>query len=71
MSSSSAPNASAPGLYEIDFHLWTERQARALREGRASEIDWLNVAEEIESLGRSDRRALVAHLEILLAHLLK
>ena len=58
-------------LYETDFHKWAAEQARAIRDGRVSAIDWDNVAEEIESLGRRDRRALENHLEILIAHLLK
>lgn len=46
--------------YDEDFFLWTQAQAEALREaGRAgvnASVDWENVAEEIESLGRRDRR---------------
>ena len=58
-------------LYERNFYEWTHMQARALRQLNASQIDWDNVAEEIESLGRKDRRALKSHLEVLMAHLLK
>lgn len=58
-------------LYERDFYSWTEEQSRALRESRWDDLDWENLAEEIESVGRNDRRALVSHLEVLLAHLLK
>jgi hypothetical protein len=43
--------AAAENLYEADFHRWSEEQARAIRERRAGEVDWENVAEEIESLG--------------------
>src|SRR5438128_176130 len=48
-------------LYEQDFVLWTEAQAKALREaavGGNTPLDWENLAEEIESLGRSERREL-------------
>ena len=61
----------AGSLYETDFHRWADEQARAVREGRGTDVDWENVAEEIESLGRSDRHALHNHLENLIAHLLK
>jgi Domain of unknown function DUF29 len=57
--------------YDSDFHLWSQTQAAAIREGRFAEIDLENVAEEIESLGRSDRREIKSRLEILLIHLLK
>jgi Domain of unknown function DUF29 len=45
-------------LYEKDFALWLEEQALALKERRAAELDWDNLAAEIEGLVRSDRRAL-------------
>jgi hypothetical protein len=57
--------------YDEDFPEWALAQAQALRDGRLEDIDWENVAEEIETLGRNARRALESHLEILLAHLLK
>lgn len=58
-------------LYERDFYEWTHAQARALRQSNENQIDWDNVAEEIESLGRNDKRSLESHFEILVAHLLK
>jgi Domain of unknown function DUF29 len=57
--------------YDSDFHLWSQIQAAAIREGRFAEIDLENVAEEIESLGLSDKRAIKSRLEVLLLHLLK
>jgi hypothetical protein len=57
--------------YESDFYGWAMRQAELLREGRLSEADIENIAEEIESLGRGERRELVNRLKVLLAHLLK
>jgi hypothetical protein len=61
----------APNLYDLDFYRWTEIMAAALRQGRWQELDPDNLAEEIESLGRSDKRALKHRLEVLLMHLLK
>jgi hypothetical protein len=43
-------------VYEEDLYLWTEEQERLLRSGEFSAIDAANIAEEIESMGRSDRR---------------
>lgn len=57
--------------YEEDFYLWTVEQARLLRSGELSAIDAANIAEEIESMGRSDRRELKSRLIVLIAHLLK
>ena len=57
--------------YEQDFYGWTQEQARLLREGRFAELDVANVVEEIETLGRGERRELVLRLRVLLCHLLK
>jgi hypothetical protein len=57
--------------YEKDFYLWTAEQAQLLRSGEFSAIDAANIAEEIESMGRSDRRELKSRLIVLLMHLLK
>lgn len=61
--------------YEHDFYAWTQAQAAAIRRAGASrvnaDIDWENVAEEIESLGRSDRDTVESHLETVVEHLLK
>jgi hypothetical protein len=57
--------------YEQDFYAWTIEQAQLLRAGELSAIDTANIAEEIESLGRSDRRELRSRLTVLLMHLLK
>lgn len=58
-------------LYEKDFALWLEEQALALKERRAAELDWDNLAAEIEGLVRSDRRALKSFLRNALLHLLE
>ena len=57
--------------YEQDFYAWTQQQATLLRSGKFSEIDVENVAEELESMGRSDKREIDSRLEVLLVHLLK
>jgi ribosomal protein L29 len=57
--------------YDEDFFAWTEEQARLLRAGELAEIDALNLAEEVESMGRRDRQELESRLTVLLAHLLK
>ncbi|MBW4514637.1 MAG: DUF29 domain-containing protein [Timaviella obliquedivisa GSE-PSE-MK23-08B] len=61
----------ATDLYEQDFFLWTQQMATALREGRFDQLDIENLAEEIESVGRSEKRELASRLRVLLIHLLK
>ena len=58
-------------LYDTDFYAWANEQAALLRAGRLSEADVENIAEEIESMGRSERRELVNRLTVLLVHSLK
>jgi Domain of unknown function DUF29 len=58
-------------LYERDFCLWLEQQAALLREGRLDELDVANLLEEIESMGRKDKKSLKSDLVIVLLHLLK
>ncbi len=58
-------------LYDTDFYAWANQQAALLRAGRLSDADTANIAEEIESMGRSEKRELVTRLNVLLLHLLK
>ena len=57
--------------YEKDFFKWTKSQARLLKNQEFSKLDIVNLIEEIESLGRSEKRALQSYLEVLLMHMLK
>jgi Domain of unknown function DUF29 len=45
-------------LYERDFYLWVEEQVQLLREGRLDELDVANLLEEVESMSRSEKRAI-------------
>jgi hypothetical protein len=56
-------------LYEQDRHAWTLKNAELLRQGRWGEVDAEQVAEKLESMGRSERQELVNRLVVLLAHL--
>jgi hypothetical protein len=58
-------------LYDRDFHAWTEQQARLLRSDQVRDADLVHIAEEIETLGASERRELESRLKVLLMHLLK
>ena len=61
----------AKDLYEADFYAWTQEQARLLRERRWADLDLDNLVDEVESVGRSDKREIESRLEVLIAHLLK
>jgi uncharacterized protein DUF29 len=58
-------------LYEGDYYAWIREQVRALREHRVEDLDWPNLMEEIEDLGKSERRALQSQVARLVEHLLK
>lgn len=58
-------------LYERDFYAWTQQQAEKLRARSHNDIEWESVAEEIESLGRSDKREIGNRIGVVLLHLLK
>jgi hypothetical protein len=58
-------------LYETDFAEWTRRNAELLRSGRVSEADLAHIAEEIEDMGKRERRSLYHHFIRLIEHLLK
>ena len=57
--------------YATDYHLWTQQTAKLLREHRWQDIDLENLLEEIEDLGKSERRAITSQLTRLLLHLIK
>lgn len=61
--------------YEEDLNLWAQQQAAGLRAAAAArvnlDLDFENIAEEIESLSGSDRREILSRLEVLLEHLMK
>jgi len=61
----------ATSLYESDFHAWLQHQANALRTQNVSKLDFANLIEEIETMGRSEKRSLKSRLAVLLMHLIK
>lgn len=58
-------------LYEQDFYAWANEQAGLLRAGKLSEADIQHIAEEIESMGKTEKRELINRLAVLLTHMLK
>jgi hypothetical protein len=66
-----AQPAESLGGYETDFHRWTVEQSALLRAGKFKALDLENLAEEIETLGRTEKREIESRLEVLILHLLK
>ena len=58
-------------LYDKDYYLWLEETVQLLREGQFTKLDINNLIEEIEDMGRSEKKAVKSNLKILLCHLLK
>ena len=58
-------------LYDRDFYSWAGQQAALLRSGRLDFADIANIAEEIETLGRSEAAALRSSYRLICMHLLK
>ena len=61
----------ASNLYERDFLAWINEQGQALKARQVAALDWDNLVEEIESMGRSQRNELKSRLRMLLMHLIK
>jgi hypothetical protein len=57
--------------YQTDYYGWAVEQAGLLKAGHWQEIDIENLAEEVEAMGRSEKRALESRLIVLITHLLK
>ena len=57
--------------YDVDFFAWTQAQASALRAEKWELLDYANLAEEVESLGKRDQRELTSRLGVVVRHLLK
>jgi len=57
--------------YDTDFYAWTEEQIHMLRARRFDALDLIHLIEEIDDLGKREKRSLSSHLGVLLGHLLK
>jgi hypothetical protein len=57
--------------YDQDFYAWTQAQAQLLAQKRFAELDYDNLREEIEDLGKSEKREIESRLIVLCSHLLK
>lgn len=61
----------ASNLYERDFYAWTQEQAELIKKKSLNKLDLVNLLEEIESMGKHEKRELSSRLTVLIMHLLK
>lgn len=61
----------SPSLYDTDYQLWLRQTVLQLKAHDFHNLDLENLIEEIESLGKSDKRAISSYLMRLCEHLLK
>lgn len=64
-------NNSQETLYNQDYYQWLIQTAKLLKEKKFTQLDLENLIEEIESLGKSEKRAISSNLIIVILHLLK
>lgn len=57
--------------YDRDYYQWILKNVQLLKEGHLNSIDAANIAEELESMGKHDKRQLLNRMIVLLTHLLK
>ncbi|NJP09859.1 MAG: DUF29 domain-containing protein [Leptolyngbyaceae cyanobacterium RU_5_1] len=67
----SSLRADYPTLYQTDYLQWIETTVKKLRSKHYADVDWENLIEEVEDMGRSERRSLDSNLIVVLLHLLK
>ncbi|MGD1952927.1 MAG: DUF29 domain-containing protein [Leptolyngbyaceae cyanobacterium] len=65
------PSSPPVTLYDTDYMQWITTTVDKLRRQDYSHVDWANLIEEIEDMGKRERRSLESNLTILLLHLLK
>ena len=65
------PSDSKTSLYNQDFYLWIEQTVQALKNRDLNSLDWDNLIEEVESMGRSEKRELKSRLLVVIEQLLK
>ena len=58
-------------LYEQDFYLWIQETVELLKKGQLEQLDIENLIEEVDSMGKSQRKELKTRLTVLIEHLLK
>ena len=71
MSTAATPHRVKAGLYDEDFYAWAMKTASLLRQRRFAEIDIVHLAEELEDMGKRERRVLESYIRNVTLYLLK
>ena len=71
MTTQTATNSLTNSLYERDYYLWLKNTVKLLQEGKLHELDRENLIEEIDDMGKREKRSIDSNLKILLMNLLK
>ena len=71
MTEQTSTNSLTDNLYERDYYLWLKSTVKLLQEGKLHELDRDNLIEEIDDMGKREKRSIYSNLKILLMHLLK
>ncbi|WP_340695938.1 DUF29 domain-containing protein [Hydrogenobacter thermophilus] len=58
-------------LYEKDFYMWVYENLKLLKEGKYDRVDWENLLEEIEDMGKTLKRSLISYIAVILEHMYK
>ncbi len=58
-------------LYQKDFYAWINKNLELLKEKQFNQVDWDNLIEEIEDMGKSIKRAFISYLAVILEHMYK
>ncbi len=58
-------------LYTVDESIWIFENVKLIRDGKIDEVDWVNIAEELELMGKSQFREVYSRIKELILHLLK
>ena len=61
----------AQGLYETDYVQWIEATVQKIQSQEYGAVDWENLVEEIEDMGKRERQSLESNFIVLIIHLLK
>ncbi|MBP0029862.1 DUF29 domain-containing protein [Roseofilum sp. Guam] len=65
------PDSNLSELYDRDFYLWVQTTVQLLQERRLDRIDFESLIEEVESMGKREKKELKSRLTTLIEHLLK
>ena len=66
----SSPTGSSTSLYDQDLSAWAAHNAQLLRKGQFQDLDIDHLIEELDDMGKSEKRGIYSHQKVLLTHLL-